>query len=89
VSNPQQKPQAAIRNKASTRHNQVFHTVSVDHLNNHVGHKTKITMHDGRVREGILNTVNDWRIQLVVRTQTGSMSFPVKIADIKKVRVRY
>lgn len=90
TSPPQARPRPNVRNKTPSQTRQpTFHTVSVEQLNKHVGRNTRITMQDGRVREGILDTVNDWRVRLEVRSPRGSMSFPIKIAEISKVRVQY
>lgn len=66
-----------------------FHTIPVSSAHKHIGRKAEVTLHNGVSRSGRIENVNEWRIMIAIKRQSGAMSYTVKRGDIAKLKVFY
>lgn len=97
-SNPRQatksvpsRPLVRKNQETSMQNRQVakYHQVDITNAKKHINRLVEVTLYNGRVRKGILDNINEGRIYLVIELRGGSLSYPVKISDVKRLMVRY
>jgi hypothetical protein len=64
-----------------------YKEIRVADAGKNVDSMVEVTTEDGKVRRGLLEKVADGRIYLVVRVSAGTLSYPVELMDITRLRV--
>jgi len=64
-----------------------YHTATVKQLPDHLGKYVKITTRDGREFAGTIQEVTSTAIKIKQRMRSGTVTLPVRIADVDTIRV--
>lgn len=67
----------------------VFQTIEVTDAEKYLNRMAEITTAAGKVRRGLMEEVNEDRISLAVKLSAGTLSYPIEISDIDRLRVQY
>lgn len=78
-----------ISRRKKRRTEPTFHTIPVTSAHKHIGREAKVTLHNGVSRRGRIEKVNEWRIEIAIKRQSGAMSYTVKRGEIAKLKVYY
>lgn len=66
----------------------VYRTIEVPDASGYLGRMAEITTVGGKVRTGSLAKVEKERLHLKMRLSSGTLTYPVKIDEISKIRIR-
>ena len=66
----------------------VFKTVAIADAGKYVNKMAEVTTYEGKVRSGKISEVSNGRIYLIIRVSAGTLTYPVNISDINKLKIR-
>ena len=66
-----------------------FHVIRLEHAAKYLNHLAEVTTSDGRVRQGIIKQTDQVQLLLVMKVTSGTLTYPVNLAEIERLRVRY
>lgn len=68
--------------------NAEYDDIELDEASNYLTRTVEVTLYDGKVRSGTLESVGESRLYLVMHLHGGELSYPVKLGDITRLRLK-